>query len=148
MNEPLLLLKRETHIRLLTLIHSVPSTLSPGLSPDRGGQLPGPLDSCSQVWEHQSVTVAGEKVVTDFAKKHAQSRKPLARFLAVAHEAEWKHMAEIKETLSGTDFDPDTQSYIFNISGNKYRLIAFINFEKQTMLVDTVMTHEEYNKRK
>ena len=94
------------------------------------------------------MTVAGEKVVTDFAKKHAQSRKPLARFLAVAREAEWKHMPEVKETLPGTDFDPDTQSYIFNISGNKYRLIAFIDFEKQTMLVDTVMTHEEYNKRK
>ena len=93
------------------------------------------------------MTVFGELLVTKFARKHAWARKPLARFLELAREAEWRHMPDVKETFSATDFDPDAQLYIFDIGGNRYRLTASVNFEAQSLLIDSVMTHEEYDRK-
>ncbi|MGA2594313.1 MAG: type II toxin-antitoxin system HigB family toxin [Bryobacteraceae bacterium] len=35
---------------------------------------------------------------------------------------------------------------IFDIGGNKYRLIAVVNFEKQVLLIEEVWTHEKYDR--
>jgi mRNA interferase HigB len=91
--------------------------------------------------------VLGETLIAEFAKKHNQSRKPLSRFLDVVKAATWKHLAELKETLPTTDFDPTAQQYIFDIGGNKYRLLAAIDFEEQILKVESVTTHEQYNRR-
>ena len=50
-------------------------------------------------------------------------------------------------TLPATDFDSDAQTYIFEIGGNKYRLLAAIHFEEQTFTIESVMTHKQYNRR-
>ena len=82
------------------------------------------------------VTVFGERLLTKFAQKHAPSRRPLARFLEIARAAEWKHMPDLKEAFPATDFDAAAQRYIFDIGGNKYRLAASVNFEKQAVLIE------------
>lgn len=56
-------------------------------------------------------------------------------------------MPDVKSTLPATDFDSDAQTYIFEIGGNKYRLLAAIDFEEQTFTIESVMTHEQYNSR-
>jgi len=86
-------------------------------------------------------------LVAEFAKKHERSRKPLARFLEIARAATWMHMPDIKATLPATDFDSDAQTYVFDIGGNQYRLLAAIDFEEQTFAIESVMTHEQYNRR-
>jgi mRNA interferase HigB len=91
------------------------------------------------------VTVLGTAAITRFSKKHANSRKPLARFLELAKTAQWTNFVEIKETFPATDYASDT--LIFDIGGNKYRLIARINFESQELLIDEVLTHEEYDRK-
>jgi mRNA interferase HigB len=93
-----------------------------------------------------TVTVYGEAAVEEFAKQHAASRKPLARFLAVARAATWKHFPEVTQTLAATDYAPASGMLIFDIGGNKYRLIARVDFEEQMLFIQTVMTHEKYNR--
>jgi mRNA interferase HigB len=90
--------------------------------------------------------VFGQAAVAKFAKKHAASRKPLQRFLAVAAAAEWPHFPALKETFPATDYAPATGTLIFDIGGNKYRLIARVDFEEQILYVQSVMKHEEYNR--
>ena len=36
---------------------------------------------------------------------------------------------------------------VFDIGGNKYRLIAYIRFEKQIVYIKAVLTHRDYDKR-
>lgn len=90
--------------------------------------------------------VVGEAKIAKFAKNHPQSRKPLARFLAVVRSAEWPHFPALEKSFPSTDYAPATGTLIFDIGGNKYRLLATINFERQILLIRDVLTHEEYNR--
>jgi mRNA interferase HigB len=92
------------------------------------------------------VTVLGGRILERFAKQHADARKPLSRFLGMARAVTWKHFPEVKQTFPATDYAAATGTLIFDISGNKYRLIALVNFEKQTLLIDRSLTHGEYNR--
>lgn len=92
------------------------------------------------------MTVYGEAAIAEFARKHAASRKPLQRFLEVARVAEWPYFPAVKHTFPATDYAPSTGTLIFDISGNKYRLIARVDFEEQVLYIQRVMTHEEYDR--
>jgi len=91
--------------------------------------------------------VYGEAEITRFQKKYAASRKPLGRFLAIARAADWPHFPAVKKSFPATDYLPETGKLVFDIGGNKYRLIALVNFERRTLLVDSVLTHEEYDRK-
>ena len=90
--------------------------------------------------------VYGEAAITKFAGKHAASRKALQRFLEIAREAAWPHFPAVKRTFAATDYAPSTGTLIFDIGGNKYRVIARVDFKEQMLFIQSVMTHEEYNR--
>jgi len=91
----------------------------------------------------ERVKVLGEAAIAEFAKKHPASRKPLQRFVTIARTALWPHFPAVKETFPTTDYAPATGTLIFNIGGNKYRLIARVDFEEQLLAIQTVLTHQE-----
>ena len=65
---------------------------------------------------------------------------------AVMSENYFKHFNELKQTYRSADYvKPFT---VFNISGNKYRLISLISYAAATVRVQTVLTHAEYDKGK
>jgi mRNA interferase HigB len=84
------------------------------------------------------VRVYGEAVVAKFAKKHPASRKPLQRFLEIAREADWPHFLSVKKSFAAADYAPSTGTLIFDIGGNKYRLIARADFEEQMLFIHRV----------
>jgi len=92
------------------------------------------------------VRIFGEAAIKRFSRKHAASRKAPQRFLKIAREAEWPHFPAVKLTFPATDYAPSTGTLIFDIGGNKYRLIAIVDFERQYLLIDRVLTHEEYDR--
>lgn len=92
------------------------------------------------------MTVIGEAVLARFARRHAQARKPIARFLELALAAEWKHLLDLQETFAAADYAPETGTVIFDIGSNKYRLVA-LNLETQTLFIDKILTHEEYDRK-
>jgi mRNA interferase HigB len=76
----------------------------------------------------------------------AAACKPLQRFLEIARGADWPHFPALKQTFPATDLVRKTGKAIFDIGGNKYRLIAVVNFEKQALLIEEVLSHEKYNR--
>ena len=88
--------------------------------------------------------VVGETVIVGFAKRRPASRKFLQRVAAIARSAVWPHFPAVNETFPATDYAPATGTLIFNIGGNKYRLIARVDFEEQWLVIQTVLTHQEY----
>jgi mRNA interferase HigB len=94
--------------------------------------------------------ISGKSIIKDFIKKHRDAKNPLIRWLKIAENSNWKSFSELKKTFSSADlFAQNNIKYVvFNIAGNKYRLIAAINFKGQIVIVKVLMTHAEYSKDK
>lgn len=71
------------------------------------------------------------------------SEEPLKAWFAIAKKAGWKNFAEIKEQFRSAS--AVGSRVVFNIAGNKYRLVVRINYEAQILLVRFVGTHKEYD---
>ena len=81
-----------------------------------------------------------------FAAKHAGSRKPLQRFLEIARSAEWPHYPAFRDTFAAADLGKQSRRLIFDIGGNKYRLIASVDFAEQLLVIEEILTHADYEK--
>ena len=88
----------------------------------------------------------GEAVLGRFATKHADSRRPLQRFLEIARSAQWPHYPAVKNTFRATDIGKQTGRLIFDIGGHKYRLIASVDFAEQLLVIEQVLTHKDYGR--
>lgn len=73
------------------------------------------------------------------------SKIALERWYDLAEKAQWHNFAEIKEDFPATD-SIGNQHYVFNIRGNKYRLIVVIKSTIGRVFVRFVGTHAEYDK--
>jgi mRNA interferase HigB len=93
------------------------------------------------------LTVLGEREITKFARRHPHARRPLARFLEALREADWHHFPDVKEAFSATDYVASSRTYVFDVGGNKYRLLASIDFDAQILIIDAILTHEQYNRK-
>lgn len=70
----------------------------------------------------------------------------------LTQRARWQNFQDAKALFGQTDVAADTESgrtaTIFDIGGNKYRIIALVDYARQTVLVTHVLTHAEYDKAK
>ena len=92
------------------------------------------------------MVIIGELRVNKFGRRYVAARKPLQRFLDIVRKASWPHFPAVKGTFPTTDYARETETLIFNIGGNKYRLIAHVDFVEQILVIQSVSTHEEYNR--
>ena len=76
------------------------------------------------------------------SEKHPPAKSPLSRWQGLTAQANWKNPIEMKQTFGSADIVGALT--IFNIGGNKYRLIAVINYSLKLVLVQDVLTHSEY----
>ncbi len=90
--------------------------------------------------------VVSNKALVDFAAKHPDAEAPLQAWRKIIEAGEYQHFAGLKSVLHTTDRVGDF--YIFDIGGNKYRIISAIHFNRQMLFVRHVFTHGEYNKWK
>ena len=88
--------------------------------------------------------VYGEAALAKFSRKYPLSRGPLQRFLAIVREADWPHFAAVRNTFASADYVAGR--LVFDIGGNKYRIVASVDFQEQILIVDKVMTHEQYDR--
>ncbi len=94
--------------------------------------------------------VISEKPLREFAKKHADAATPLKAWLKLVLQGHFQNLAELKQTFPSVDMVPvnDRDFYVFNIGGNKYRLIAAIHFKSKILFVRHILTHSEYDSGK
>ena len=89
--------------------------------------------------------VITNKTLDDFSMKHPESRVALGTWYKRMKRSKPASTNDVKRMFNGTDYIGNDR-YIFNICGNKYRLIALINFCKQKVFIRFIGTHAEYSK--
>jgi mRNA interferase HigB len=62
-----------------------------------------------------------------------------------ANRAQWASPAEVKVQYRSASTLKDNR-VVFNIAGNKYRLVVRINYDSKTVFVRFIATHQEYDK--
>ena len=63
--------------------------------------------------------------------------------------ATWRNFADVKATFGQTDrvkVGSGQTVSVFDVGGNKFRLVAFVSYAKGKVYVLRVMTHKEYDK--
>jgi len=81
-----------------------------------------------------------------FWDKHPQAETPLKTWYAIVSKAEWNGPADVKTMFgSNVDFVGDNR-LIFDIAGNKYRLIAHAAYPFKRVLIKFIGTHKEYDR--
>jgi mRNA interferase HigB len=80
----------------------------------------------------------------DFSAKFKDSRVPLQAWRKLMEFSIFKNFSELKQVFASADKVRDL--YVFNICGNKYRLVAYLQFDRQICYIKAVLTHAEYDK--
>lgn len=87
------------------------------------------------------MVVTGTAFISQFIFHYPDSQSSLSGWLRVMRENKYKHLNDLKQTFGSADYvKPFT---VFNISGNKYRLISVIHYAMATVGVKAVLTHAE-----
>lgn len=89
--------------------------------------------------------------VKSWASGHADATGALEKWMTLIEDAEWQNFAEMRAVFSSADevtVDSGRRVVVFNIGGNKYRLIAAVHYNTQIVYALTFMTHAEYDKEK
>ena len=89
------------------------------------------------------VKLISNKALREFASLYPDSGAPLQAFRVRVEKGVYRNFAELKATFRGVD--KVGERYVFNIGGNKYRVIAGIAFSVQMLWVKAVLTHAQYD---
>lgn len=88
--------------------------------------------------------VISRKKLVEFSAIHADAETALDTWYRATKTANWHNLVEVKEVFPSADlFGVFT---VFNIKGNRYRLIAEINYRSGTVFVRHILTHSNYDK--
>lgn len=87
--------------------------------------------------------VENKQAIEEFARKHPFSKNSFKEWIEKVESAQWQNMIEMKQTFNSVDYRRPI--FIYNIGGNKYRLIAEVNFELSVVQIVRIGTHDEYS---
>jgi mRNA interferase HigB len=88
--------------------------------------------------------VISRRPLREFSGKHPPAKPPLDAWYAAVRRADWASFADVKTTYGNADVMAGNR-VIFNLGGNKYRLIAKIAYRCRIVYVRFVGTHAEYD---
>lgn len=90
--------------------------------------------------------IIARRTLREFWEKHPQAETPLRFWFALVSAADWSGPADIKAVFGATvDFLRDNR-VVFDISGNKYRLVVHVAYGFRRVLIKFIGTHAEYDR--
>lgn len=83
--------------------------------------------------------------LTEFARQYADAARPLRDWVRVMRRKNYGGHLEVKEDFPSADF-VGSRKVIFNICGNKYRLVVDMRYDLGRIYIRHVVTHAEYDR--
>jgi mRNA interferase HigB len=90
--------------------------------------------------------IISRKALRQFWEKHADSKDPLTRWYQIVERTDFDSLADLRKSFPSAD---KVEGFVvFNIAGNKYRLITSIHFNRHRIYIRHVLTHRQYDEAK
>lgn len=90
------------------------------------------------------MNVISKKKILEFCERQAGAKAVLLTWYRNAERAQWANFSDIRKDYPSADWVGDDR-VVFNIGGNKYRLIVRISFVYKNIMIKWVGTHAEYD---
>jgi mRNA interferase HigB len=90
--------------------------------------------------------VISRKKLREFWQQYVDAHDALDNWYKIATKAQWSNLAQVQEIYPAAEAVGNFT--VFNIKGNRYRLIVDIVYSEATIFVKYVLTHAEYDKDK
>ena len=87
--------------------------------------------------------IIGEDKLERFWHEYRQAEAPLKKWRQAVIDSSWCNFFDVRNSFRSADYYKG--AVIFDVGGNKYRLIATIHYRKKIVYVDKIMTHLEYS---
>jgi len=110
------------------------------LSCQKGRYMP----NCSQ----DGMRIIKEPTLAAYAKKYARAAVSLQQWRIVARETNWRSLAEVRATYANADaikVGSGRVVTVFNIAGNRFRLVTAIHYNRGLIFILRFLTHAEYD---
>jgi len=88
------------------------------------------------------------KRLKEFWKILPAARNSLEQWYKIVNGAKWLHFADLRKTFNHSDVattDNEHSVVIFDVGGNKYRIIAAIHYDRGICYILRVLTHKQYD---
>ena len=90
--------------------------------------------------------VISRKKLKEAALRQPELEPALDAWFRIAKKAQWQSLADIRKTFASAD---SVEKWtIFNVKGNKYRLVVEINYRFRRIYIRHVLTHAQYDQEK
>lgn len=90
------------------------------------------------------MVIISKTILLEFSRRHPSAAEPLNSWYEITKQAQWKNFNEVRQTFNSVDAVGNDR-YVFNIKGNRFRLVAMLHFDIRTLYVRFIGTHAEYD---
>ncbi len=91
------------------------------------------------------MVIISKTILVEFGTKYSDSVEALNKWYDASKQANWNSISDIKKSFNTVDYVGNDR-YVFNIKGNRYRLVAMIFFDIRTVFIRFIGSHAEYDK--
>ena len=91
------------------------------------------------------MVIISKSRLIDFYEKRPKAKEVLLIWYHIVLLSDWQNFQTIKQTFNSVD-SVGNDRFVFNLGGNKYRIVAMIHFNTRTVYLRFVGTHRTYDK--
>lgn len=88
--------------------------------------------------------IISRKTLKEFWEQHRDAEQPLRAWYADAKKANWRKPTDLTEVYANADPIPNNR-VVFDIGGNKYRLVVAIRYQSGVVFIRFIGTHQAYD---
>lgn len=88
--------------------------------------------------------IISTKTLREFWAVHPAAELPLRAWIKIVEAAQWENFADVREVYARAD--QVGKFTVFDIGGNKFRMIVVIHFNRGKVFIRHMLTHAEYDK--
>ena len=84
------------------------------------------------------------KVFLNRSRSYADAREPVMAWYRQVKAADWATPADVKRAVRSASILKDSR-VVFNVAGNKYRIVVWINYPYRVVYIRFIGTHHQYD---